>query len=219
MVYQNEMKGKPCREVGGNLAVDPSTVCRTVALFNGSGNVDKRKYPSNRGTAKLTEIDKIVIIESVLDKPQVFLREIQQILLTETGTGVAVSTIWRFLQTSNISRQKMVMIAKQRSEILRAEYLLDMKAFHGHPEMLVFVDETGADRRNCLRRFGYSLRGKPAISKKLFVRGQRVSAITAISTKGVLDCYTVTDSVNTEKFVDFIQQALLPHLQPFNGVL
>ncbi len=145
-------------------------------------------------------------------------REIQQILVTETGTSVHTSTIWRFLQTSNITRQKMVMVAKQRSDILRAEYLLDMKAFHGHPEMLVFVDETGADRRNCLRKFGYSLRGKPATSKKLFVRGQRVSAITAISTEGVLDCYTVTGSVDAGKFSDFIQQALLPQLKPFDGV-
>ena len=112
----------------------------------------------------------------------------------------------------------MVMVAKQRCDILRAEYLLDMRAFRGHSEMLVFVDETGADRRNCLRRFGYSLRGKPAISKKLLVRGQRVSAIAAITTEGVLDCYTVTGSVDAGKFVEFIHKALLPHLQPFNGV-
>ena len=110
--------------------------------------------------------------------------EIEQILVTETGTCVDASTIWRFLQASNITRQKMVMVAKQRSAILRAVYLLDMKAFRGHSEMLVFVDEIGADRR---RKFGYSLRGKQAISKKLLVRGQRASAIVAITTEGVLD--------------------------------
>ena len=84
--------------------------------------------------------------------------------------------------------------------------------------MLVFVDETGADRRNCLRRFEYSLRGKPAVSKKLLVRGQRVLAIAAMSTEGILDCYTVTGSVSGSQFSDFVQQALLPQLQPFNGV-
>ena len=85
-------------------------------------------------------------------------------------------------------------------------------------EMLVFVDETGADRRNCLRRFEYSLRGKPAVSKKLLVHGQRVLAIAAMSTEGILDCYTVTGSVSGSQFSDFVQQALLPQLQPFNGV-
>lgn len=39
-----------------------------------------------------------------------------------------------------------------------------------------------------------------------------------VSTKGVLDCYTVTSSVDAGKFIHFIQQALLPHLQPFDGV-
>lgn len=63
--------------------------------------------------------------------------------------------------------------------------------------MLVFVDEAGADRRNCLRRFGYSLRGRPATSKKLLVPGQRVSAIASVSTEG---CVTYTGSVTGDKF-------------------
>ena len=93
-----------------------------------------------------------------------------------------------------------------------------MQIFNGHPEMLIFVDETGADRRNCLRRFGYSIRGKPPVSKKLLVRGQRVNAIAAISTSGVLDCHSVTSSVDGDRFIYFVQNILLPHLQPFDGV-
>jgi len=53
--------------------------------------------------------------------------------------------------------------------------------------ILAFVDETGADRRNCLRRFGYSLREKPAVSKKLLVHGQRVSAI--VRNAHLLKCF------------------------------
>ena len=78
----------------------------------------------------------------------------------------------------------------------------------------MFLDETGADRRNCLRRFGYSLRGKPAVSKKLLVCGQRISAIAVMSTWTV----TLSLAVNSSKFSNFVQQALLPQLQPFNGV-
>ena len=189
-----------------------------MALFNATGDVKKRKHPPNSGTTVLTEIDKIIILETVLDKPEVLLLELQQTLILETGTCVDVSTIWRFLQVSNFTRQKVVMVAKQRSDLLLTEYLLDMQVSHGHPEMLVFVDETGADRRNYPRRFGYSLRGKPAVSKKLLVRSQRVSANAAMSTEGILDCYTVTGSVNESQFSDFVQQALLPQLQPFNGV-
>ena len=34
-------------------------------------------------------------------------------------------------------------------------YLIDVQVYRGHPELLVFVDETGADRCDCMRHFGY----------------------------------------------------------------
>ena len=115
-MYQVKFLLKSRREVAQNLCVDPSTVSRTLSLFNASGSVEERKYPPNTGTAVLTEIDKI-ILETVVEKPETYLREIQQTLIQETGTDVDTSTIWRFLQTSDITRQKMVMVAKQRSEV------------------------------------------------------------------------------------------------------
>ena len=180
MVHQVEVKGKSYREIAENLCVSPSTVSRTVAFFSDTGSVDKRKHPPNSGSAVLTDIDKLIIIETITDRPNIFLREIKEILAAETGTDVSLSTIWSFLHRSNITRQKMVLVAKQRDDFQRATYLQDMQIFTGHSEMLIFVDETGADRRNCLRRFGYSIRGKPAVSQKLLIRGQRVNAIAAI---------------------------------------
>ena len=47
-------------------------------------------------------------------------------------------------------------------------------------DIFVFVDENGNDRRDLLCRYGYSLRGKPARSQKVLVRGKRVSAIGAL---------------------------------------
>ena len=51
----------------------------------------------------------------------------------------------------------------QRDEVLRQKYSSDM---------LVFLDETGADRRNISKKYGYSIRGKRPISQQLLVRGQ-----------------------------------------------
>lgn len=48
------------------------------------------------------------------------------------------------------------------------------------PEMLIFLDETGADQRNAVRRFGYSLRGMPLQKQSLLVRGERMSAIALL---------------------------------------
>ena len=75
-----------------------------------------------------------------------------------------------------------------------------MSVFRGHPEIMVFIDETGSDRRDCMRPFSYSLRGRSAVCQKLLIQGEHVSAIAAMSCDGLLDLCTVTGSVDAEKF-------------------
>ena len=89
-----------------------------------------------------------------------------------------------FLRKSGLIRQKMVVIAQQRDEYLRAKFKIDVSLYK--PEMLVFLDETGADRRNATRKHGYSVRGRPATSYKLLVRGQHVSTIPSCQQRSYL---------------------------------
>ncbi len=53
----------------------------------------------------------------------------------------------------------MKLVAKQRDEDLRNAYKRDVLIYS--PDMLIFIDETGTDRRVTLRKYGYSLRGSP----------------------------------------------------------
>ena len=62
----------------------------------------------------------------------------------------------------------MQIIARQRDENERAMYAAEMPIYS--PEMLIFLDETGFDKGNVLRRYVYSFKGKPARSHKLLVR-------------------------------------------------
>lgn len=217
MIYQSLILNRSSREIAQNLNVDQSTVSRTVKLFDEQGDVTKKDYPGNVGTKKLTPIDQLVILELVIDRPGIYLHELQQELANETGTEVDSTTICRFLSKSGFSRQKMVLAAKQRCEVMRAQHQLDMLAYTGHSELLVFVDEVGADRRDILRQNAYSIKGIPATAKKFTFRGDRVNAICAISNDGLLDAYTTTGSVNADIFLHFVEHALVPHLKPFNG--
>ena len=220
MVYQVYSLRKTYREIADNLNVDVSTVSRTITLFNETGAVSKRKYPESHSASHrtLTDIDKLLILEIALDKPGIYLSEIKKYLVEETGTEVSVSTICKYLHEAGFTRQKMIITAKQRSEVLRFQYLTDMSVYKGHPDLFIFVDETGADRRDSMRKFGYSLRGQPAVANKLLFRGH-VSAIAAISfDSGLLDCFTVIGSVTGDEFLSFIQKSLVPNLQPFDGI-
>ena len=53
--------------------------------------------------------------------------------------------------------------------------------------------------------------------ESLFVRGERMSAIAFISTRGVLDLLVRSGTTNGEVFLEFTEKYILPQLQPFNS--
>lgn len=110
----------------------------------------------------------------------------------------------------------MQLIAQQRDEQLRAIFTIDVSLYSD--DLLIFIDETGCDRRDALRKYGYGLRGRRVKCQKLLVRGEHISVIAAMTVRGVLDVRIVRGSVTGDVFVDFIERQLLPHLSTFNGV-
>ena len=67
-------------------------------------------------------------------------------------------------------------------------------------------------------QYGYSIRGIPLCDQRLLIRGTCYSAIPLVSTEGIHDVYIAEGSMNGERFAHFIEQCLLPMLQPFNGI-
>lgn len=215
MVWQSEALGLQYSDIAANLGVDSATVCRTVTRFRESGAVQKKKHPSLRAYNKLTTPLELMIVHLVLKRPGIYLHEIATELLETTGASLSLSTICRFLKKMGFTRQRLRLAALQRDDFLRSQFALEVSIYT--QDMFIFLDETGSDKRNSVRRYGYSLRGKPMVCEKLLVRGKRVSAIAFMSVHGILDCKTFTGSVDGELFYNFAQTSLLPHLMPFNG--
>ena len=84
-------------------------------------------------------------------------------------------------------------------------------------DMIIWLDETGSDKRSEHRKFGYHLRGITPTSYKLAIRGKRMSCIAAMSTRGIEDVDIYEGSINGEIFSSFIARSLVPLLQPFDG--
>jgi len=95
----------------------------------------------------------------------------------------------------------MCLAATRRDEALRAAFASELTVYKS--DMLIFFDETGTDRRDSLRRYAYSWRGKPARAHRLLVRGQHLSSIALMSTNGVLDVQVVTGGVDGDVYYDF----------------
>ena len=215
IIWQREGLRYSCQQIADNLHVDKSTVSRITARFLASGTVSKTKYPKHRAYRKITLPVQLLIFQLVIPKPGIYLEEIQDEIENVLMMSTAKSTICRFLYSSGFSRQKLQLAASQQDVLRRQQYVSDLSVYSS--EMFVFIDETGADRRNTLRKYGYSLRGKPIRNYNLRMRGERISAITCISMAGVLDVMTVHGTTDGSTFYKFIQTHLLPHLMPFNG--
>lgn len=216
MVWQSEVHELSHEDIAANLLVDRSTVTRIVNLFNATGSVSKKVYPCEKAFRKVTGPAQLLILNLVIKNPGILLKEIQAELLLQLMIEVDISTICRFLHQSGFSRQKMRQVAIQRDAYFRQLYLLDISVYS--PEMLIYLDETGADHRNAVRRYGYSLRGIKPQQDTFLVRGERVSAIAFMSIKGIIDVFATHGTTNADKFYEFTLKHLVPHLQPFNGI-
>ena len=86
------------------------------------------------------------------------------------------------------------------------------------PDMFIWVDETGSDKRNYKREYGYSLRGLTPQTFQLFVSGKRISAIPVLATRGIEDLHLTSGSVNGDEFEEFICKCKLPILLPYDRV-
>lgn len=194
MVWQREVQGFTLEKVARNLCVDTSTVHRILKQFNSLGTVSKKSYSLSNVPMKLTKPVQLTVLHLVLEKPGIYLSEIQLELRMMFGLDMSPSALCKFLKKNNFNRKKMQLVALQRDKELRATYRSDVSLYMDN--FLVFIDETGCDRRNALRKYGYGLRGKRVNCQKLLVRGERISVIAAMTIRGILDLMVVRGTVS-----------------------
>ena len=84
----------------------------------------------------------------------------------------------------------------------RARYMAEISIYD--PSVFVLIDETGCDRCNSRRSYGYSVRGIPPCDHRLLICGVWYSGITVMSMEGIHDVQLVEGSVNGDKFGEFV---------------
>ncbi len=168
--------------------------------------------PTGNCSNGLTDFEAFTVLQSILHQPKAYLDEVRQELFDITGRWVHLSTICRTIKRHGFTRKRVQSIALQQSETKRVQFMSDISVFD--PDMLIWIDETGSDRRNSIRKFGYSLRGTRPRTHVLRVSGKRYSAIPVMTTRGIEDVYVCADSVNGDVFEDFVCQCVLPVILP-----
>lgn len=201
-------------EVARIMQVSERSVYRFTKRFISTGEV-RKTIQRNGPLPILSELEESHLIHLVLTRPGIYLRELQQELMQYSGCTVHASTICRVMKRVGITRQRIKHVSLQRSEIRRAVFAAEMEMFD--LPMLLWIDETGCDLRNALRKYGYGIRGLPPQDHCLVLRGKRHSAIGILSSDGLEDIFITDGTVDGDMFMHFVMHNLLPILQPFDG--
>ncbi len=201
-------------EISHLMCISERSVWRYIALFQETGDVKPKSY--HHGPHRLLgDFEQLTLLRLIIQYPGIYLCELQEKLVENFGVRVGVATICRTLKFMGCTRQVLRHVAIQRSDSLRAKFMAKICMYD--PSMFVWTDESGCDRRNSARKFGYSLRGIPPVDHRILVRGVRYSAIPVVSLEGVHDVYLLEGTVNGERFEKFVRDCLLQVVMPFNG--
>ena len=90
--------------------------------------------------------------------------------------------------------------------------------FHGpvlFHKMFVWIDVTGSDARNHIRKYGYALEGDTPTTHRFLSRGKQINTVAAICSNSLLTV-DLTESTTGEKFSDFVRGSLIPNINGIN---
>ena len=115
-------------EIAMLFSVSERTVRRYIGRFQTTGDVVpcKRRHGP---TLLLGEFEQMMMFRMILDKPGIYLSEIQDELMRVFGVYVCVSTICRTLKIMGCTRQAMHRVALQRSDEQRARFMAEISLY------------------------------------------------------------------------------------------
>ncbi|OQD87951.1 hypothetical protein PENSOL_c075G07844 [Penicillium solitum] len=137
--------------------------------------------------------------------PGLYLDEMAVYLREEFDVCVANSTISRALAAKGWSKTTRNQ-AKERNADLRDDYLHNLSEFESY--YLVYIDESGCDKRIGYRRTGWAPPGVTPVQVAKFHRGQRYQILPVYCQDGVLLSRVFSGSTEALIFEDFIEQLL-----------
>jgi transposase len=144
-----------------------------------------------------------LMIEALCDhlseKPGLYLDKMAVFLWDEFRTLVTTSSIRRALVAKGWSKKSTRQQARERNADLREWYLHNLSDFQSY--QLVYVDESGCDKRVGFRRTGRSLLGVSPMQVSQFHRYQRYQILPAYAQDGIVFSRVFRGSTDCLKLV------------------
>ena len=215
IIWQKLGLGFSHRKIAKGLQISVSTAHHTYTQFEATGDVSPVCRSARPDKRRLDEIHELYVLTLVSHNPGLYLSEICNKIHAATNISVSESTVCRILHCHGFSHKKIVQVAKQRCMDYRATFIANIVLYQ--MDMFVWVDETGSDRRDNIRKFGYAFKGEAPVYHRWLVRGNRISSIAAMCSEKIIEYEIINDTCNSEKFADFVCGTLIPNMVQFDG--
>ena len=181
------------------------TILRISSNIRTFGSV---KAPPNKGgrPRSISPTMLEALCDHLLEKPNLYLDEMALFLWDEFNIQATKSSISRALTSKRWSKKTARVKARERNLDLRDEYshfISDFRSYH-----LVYVDESGCDKRIGFRRTGWSPLGTAPVQVSKFHRDQRYQILPAYAQDGIVFSRVFRGSTDASIFEDFIEQLL-----------
>ena len=146
------------------------------------------------------------LCEHLLEKPGLYLDEMVIFIWDEFRTLATTSSIRRALTLTGWSKKSIRQRAKEQNAELREFYLRNISEFDSYH--LVYVDESGCDKRIGFRRTGWSPLGVAPVQVSQFHRDERYQILPAYAQDGIVLSRVFRGSTDAGVFEDFLDQLL-----------
>jgi transposase len=179
-----------------------TTIRSNLQLF---GSTRAPRNPAGRRSS-ITPLMLKALCEHLFEKPGLYLDEMVVFLWDEFEVLATKSSISRALSSEGWSKKTTQQRARERNADLRDSYfhsIADFRSYH-----LVFVDESGCDKRIGFRRMGWSPLGMTPVQVSRFHRDQRYQILPAYAQDGIVLSRVFRGSTDTCAFEDFVDQLL-----------
>jgi len=207
------------RKLADRFCVSFSCVSRLVKRFKETDSVAPKPH---RGGAKskLDLVDLFTLRDLSNEHPDATLAELSELFFEQTGIKVNGSTIARKLRQLRISRKKKTFHASERDT---PEVQQERKEFQeDKPNMpvpkLIFIDESGINT-GMARRYGRAPIGQRVEGAKPRNTGANISLVGALRLSGITAIMMLKGAINGAAFKTFVEDLLVPTLQPGDRVL
>jgi transposase len=203
MIEAGHLTAEQIAEVAGCSSRSVSAIRSNIRAF-GSTRAPFTTSPGRSRSITSEMFD--ALKELLLRKPDRQLHELAEFLRDDFDVEVSRSTISRTLNAEGWSKKTIRRKAREQNADLRDKYLHELTAFASYH--LVYIDESGCDKRVGFRRTGWSPVGSTPVQTERFHRGQRHHILPAYTQDGILLARIYQGSTDGEVFEDFLGELL-----------